>query len=51
MFSTERWRVKEENCEWNEDYDATQPWCQQNHDKYGENMANKVGKDDKQTQK
>ena len=43
--------VLEENCGQNEVSNATQPWCQQNHGKYGEKTVNKMEKDGKQAQK
>ena len=51
MFLTEHCLVSEENHGQNEVSNAAQPWCQQNHDKYGEKKANKAGKDSEQTQK
>ena len=38
---TDHWPVLDVNHGWNEVSNTTQPWCQQNHDKYGEKTAKK----------
>ena len=48
---TECWLGLEEDHGWNEVSNATQPWCQQNHDKNGEKTMNKMEKDGEQTKK
>ena len=48
---TECQPVSEENHGQNEVSNATRPWWQQNYDKYGEKMVNKMEKDGKQTKK
>ena len=48
---TEHWPVLKEDHGWNEVSNATRPWCQQNHDKYGGKTANKVEEDGEQTKK
>ena len=48
---TEHQPVLEEMHGWNEVSNATQPWCQQNHDKYREKTVNKMENDGEQTKK